>query len=160
MAQVAVIDKIEELPLTGLPARDAILNFQEKLFNSPDAKFGDLPECPLKHSFADGCYVREIFIPAGTVIVGKLHKHSHPNFLMSGEVSVFTEHRGLERLVGPLSMISEAGTKRVLYAHTDLKWITVHVTKETDLEKIEDEVIATSYLEFESEIKKLEGDVK
>lgn len=106
-------------------------------------------DCPLQHSFIDGVYVRTIFIPAGTVIVGKIHKHSHANILSQGEVSVMTEEGGLQRLKGPLTMTSPAGCKRAVYAHTDTTWTTIHRTDETDLEKIEDWVIAKTYEEYE-----------
>lgn len=106
-------------------------------------------ECPLQHSFIDGVYVRTIFIPAGTVIVGKIHKHSHANILSKGEVSVMTEEGGVQRLVGPLTMTSPAGCKRAVYAHTDTTWTTIHRTDETDLEKIEGYVIAPTYEDYE-----------
>ena len=63
-------------------ARQMILDVQDKLCEHPDAVFGDTDLCPLKHSFADGQYVREMFIPKGVMIIGKIHKHSHPNFLL------------------------------------------------------------------------------
>lgn len=115
------------------------------------AALGDMPEanCPLQHVFAPGAYARTIFIPAGTVIVGKIHKHQHLNILSQGSVSVFTEAGGVERLSGPLTMVSPAGTKRAVYAETDAVWTTIHLTNETDLEKIEDEVIAKTYEEYE-----------
>jgi hypothetical protein len=125
--------------------RNKIASFQEALLNVDGHMEGDC--FPLKHTFATGAYVREIFLPKGSMIVGKLHKHSHPNFLMSGEVSVVTEE-GVKRLKGPLSMISPAATKRVVYAHEDTVWITVHMTAETDIEKIEYETIAKDYTEL------------
>lgn len=106
-------------------------------------------ECPLQHSFIDGVYVRTIFIPAGTVIVGKIHKHSHANILSQGEVIVVTEEGGVERLKGPLTMVSPAGCKRAVRALTDTTWTTIHRTDETDLEKIEDWVIAKTYEDYE-----------
>lgn len=111
----------------------------------------NLPEidCPLKHFFAPHAYGREIFIPKDTIIVGKIHKHSHLNMLMKGKVSVLTEE-GEKLLEAPLTMVSPAGTKRVVYAHEDTVWVTVHLTDETDLEKIEEEVIAKSYEEFQT----------
>jgi hypothetical protein len=123
---------------------------RQKISDLQDA-VGKVPqvECPLQHSFIDGVYVRTIFIPAGTVIVGKIHKHSHANILSKGEVSVMTEAGGLERLVGPLTMTSPAGCKRAVYAHTDTTWTTIHRTDETDLEKIEDWVIAKTFEEYE-----------
>lgn len=111
----------------------------------------DLPdvEMPLQHTFAPGVYVRTIFIPAGSVIIGKIHKHRHANVLSQGHVTVLTESGGLEELRGPLTMVSEPGTKRAVYAHTDTVWTTIHPTDKTDLGEIEDEVIAKSYEEYE-----------
>ena len=125
--------------------RQAIKDFEAKIAAIPEHYEGDTDNCPLKHSFADGVYVREIFIPKGHILTGKIHKHTHPNFLMQGEVVVITEDQGAEHLVAPLSMISSAGTKRVVIALEDTVWITVHVTDETDLAKIEDYVIAKDY---------------
>ena len=48
-------------------------------------------ELPLKHSFAPGVYAREMEIPAGTLLIGKIHKHRHHNFLMKGSIIVLTE---------------------------------------------------------------------
>lgn len=125
--------------------REDILALEGALAKTPGAVFGDSDLMPLKHSFAEGIYVREIFIPKGMVLTGKIHRHSHPNFLMSGEVLVVTEAGGREHLTAPLSIISKAGTKRAIIALEDTVWITVHVTNETDLEKIEEYVIAPSF---------------
>lgn len=134
--------------------RGKIQSFEQKLAKVPGAFFGDSESCPLTHKFSGNTYVREIFIPKGTIVVGKIHQHEHPNFLMSGEVLVVTESSGVERLKAPLSMISPAGTKRIVYTIEDTTWITVHeVGQERDLGKIEDIVIAKSYdkLELQSD---------
>lgn len=125
--------------------RDDILTLESALAKVPGAVFGDSESMPLKHTFAPGVYVREIFIPKGMILTGKIHRHEHPNFLMSGEVIVVTEFGGREHLKAPLSMISKAGTKRAIIALEDTVWITVHPTNETDLKKIEEYVIAPSY---------------
>ena len=129
----------------GTFTREDIMTLEGAISKVPGAVFGDSDLMPLKHSFAEGVYVREIFIPKGMVLTGKIHRHSHPNFLMSGEVLVVTEFGGREHLKAPLSMISKAGTKRAIIALEDTVWITVHVTSETDLEKIEGYVIAPNY---------------
>jgi hypothetical protein len=146
---VALEHEVEILP-SGVKRED-IQRFEQKLSKVPGAKFGDMEECPLTHEFADGVYVRTIFIPKGMIIVGKIHRHAHPNFLMKGEVSVVTESGGIQRLKAPIAMISPAGTKRVVFTHEDTVWSTVHVTEETDLAKIEEVVIAKTYEEFESQ---------
>ena len=116
----------------------------------------------MKHYFSDGIYVREITIPAGMVIVGKIHKHRHPNFLLKGKVMVITEQKGEEMIEGPCFMMSEGGTKRALYAVTDLVWTTIHhnPTNTQDLNKIEDIVIAKNYDEYNNFLKSEEGVVK
>lgn len=139
--------------------REEILGFQEFLSTVPGVFYGDSENCPLKHTFAPGVYVREILIPRGMFVVGKIHKHAHPNFLMKGEVTVITESGGRERLKAPLSMISPPGTKRVVFAHEDTVWITIHPTGETDLAKIEEHVIAKSFEEYE-DFKRLEESTK
>lgn len=130
---------------TSEQVRTDIVQFEKALAKLDGAFFGDTDNCPLKHSFGDGIYVREIFIPQGTVLTGKIHKHKHPNFLMRGEVVVVTEGGGMEHLQGPLAMISPAGTKRAVVALTDVWWITVHGTTSQDLEIIESELIAPDY---------------
>ena len=134
--------------------RGKIVQFEEAIGTLPGAVRGDTDQCPLTHKFADGMYVREIFIPRGQLIVGKIHKHCHPNFLMKGDVSVITESGGVERLKAPQSIISPAGIKRVVYAHEDTVWITVHVTEERDLDKIEEVVIAKTYADLPDHVKK------
>lgn len=129
--------------------RGKIQEFEWNLANTPDVFFGDSENCPLNHRFCGNTYVREIFIPKGTLLVGKIHRHEHPNFLMKGEVSVVTEYGGVERLKAPLSMISKPGTKRVVFAHEDVVWVTIHeVGDERDLEKIENIVITKTYDEI------------
>lgn len=145
------IQKISSKPQVKEGARNNILAFESLLKKQPNAKFGDNDMCPLRHSFANGIYVREIFIPKGAILTGKIHKHEHPNFLLKGSVTVFTENGGVEHLKAPLSMISPAGTKRVVYANTDVIWVTCHnVGNETDLKVIEKEVIAESYEELDT----------
>jgi hypothetical protein len=131
--------------------KEGILSFEQELRQQENVFLGDSDNCPLKHSFSEGMYVREIFIPKGTYLVGKIHKHSHPNFLLKGEVLVITEGEGREYLRAPLSMISPPGTKRALYAITDLVWVTVHEnrTNTQDLSELEKEIIASTYEEYE-----------
>jgi len=137
--------------LTTADFRKMAFGFEEALKERDGAFVGDSPICPLKHSFSPGIYVREIFIPKGTMLTGKIHKHKHPNFLMSGKVMVITEGAGVEELEGPISIMSPPGTKRALKALTDLTWITVHhnPTDTEDLEEIEREVIAATYEDYD-----------
>jgi len=125
--------------------RDKILSVEEEMKMIPGVMFGDC--FPLKHKFADGCYIREITMPKGALLTSKIHKITHPYFVLKGDVSVLTEE-GVVRIKAPYSGITKAGTKRILYIHKDTVWTTVHVTKEKDLERIEEEIISKDFDEF------------
>ncbi len=146
-----IVDLKKELVTTESPiSRELIMDLEERIKESDDVILGDSEVTPLKHSFSDGIYVREISIPKGMVLTGKIHKHEHPNFLLKGEVLVITEE-GKETLTAPCSMMSKAGTKRALYAITDLVWTTIHhnPTNTQDLKELEKIVIADSYKDYE-----------
>ena len=145
------VDLKKELVTTESPVRrELIMDLESMIKKSDDVILGDSELCPLKHSFSDGIYVREITIPQGTLLTGKIHKHKHPNFLLKGEVIVVTEE-GREILKAPYSMMSKAGTKRALYAVTELVWTTIHhnPTNTQDLKELEKIVIADSYYDYE-----------
>ena len=126
--------------------RNKIVEFEDKLNNSELAlSQKELHEKnPVKHSFADGCYIREIFNPAGELLVTKIHKKEHPFFLMKGKMSILTED-GVKHVQAPHHGITKPGTKRIIYTHTDCVFVTVHATDKTDVDEIEKEVIANDF---------------
>lgn len=103
--------------------------------------------CEVRHHFAHGSYGREIHMPAGLTIVGKIHKHSHVNVISRGIVWVFTEHNGVEIFSAPYTFVSQPGTQRVVHILEDTVWTTIHVTDKTNLADIERGVMATNYSE-------------
>lgn len=129
-------------------SRQQILNIEDKIKQMPGHLEGDC--FLLKHSFAGGMYVREIIIPKNTMLVSKIHKFEHPVFVMEGDISILADGV-IKRIKAPCSLISPAGAKRVGFAHENTRWITVHKTNETDLEKIEEEIIAKSFDELSQE---------
>ena len=139
--------KIVELDKASV--RKGILEFEEKLEALPLSVKGDALDkmCPLKHTFVDGAYIREIFMPKGTLLTSKIHKICHPYFVMKGDCSVLTDE-GVVRIKAPYTGVTQPGTKRILYMHEDTVWITVHVTKHKDLTMIEEEIIAKSFDEM------------
>ena len=129
--------------------REQIVALEDALKNTEGAMIGNA--FPLKHTFADGIYVREITIPAGIIMTGKIHLHDHPNFLLKGSVTVYTEEGGAELLVAPCSMISPKHTKRALYTHQECVWTTVHLNPSniTDIDKLEKQIVVETYEELE-----------
>ncbi len=98
------------------------------------------PLMELAHAFIPGGYARQLWRPKGALIVGKTHRHPCFNFLMTGELTIWTD--GEARTVkAPAFWVSSGSVKRVTLAHEDSLLITVHATAETDLDKIEEALI-------------------
>jgi len=139
---------VRESNKTGnLQIRKTILDIESEVVKLPGAMMGDC--FPLTHTFGDSLYVREIRMPKGMLVISKIHKCTHPYFVLSGECSVLTEN-GIVRIKAPYSGITKAGTKRILYIHEDTVWTTVHANPSNtkDLKIIEDEIIAKSFEEL------------
>ena len=119
-------------------AREKIAVLQEAV--------GELTQIEFKpvHHFSEGLYARELFMPAGAVVIGKIHKYAHLNVIMSGKVSVTTPF-GQDTLEGPCLFESKPDTKRAVFCITDCVWITFHPTEKTDPDEIEKDIILSDY---------------
>lgn len=124
------------------PALTKPLSMRDKvnIIEARMRKFETL-DLPVKHYFSQGVYARELFIPKGTLLTGKIHKFPQLNIMSQGDMSVLTE-QGIVRVQAPFTIVSPAGTKRIAYAHEDTVWTTIHGTDETDLAVIEARFIA------------------
>lgn len=107
---------------------------------------GKPAECPVRHFFQRGKYMREMLIPAGTTILGKIHRHGHLNNISVGHVLVYTEE-GVQEFKAPHAFVSTPGTQRLVYALEDTVWTTYHENPSDtrDLAQLEAEIIAPSY---------------
>lgn len=137
-------DIINLLPQYEGNVRDKVI-FAEKLMKQ-------LPQRELKveHDFSFGVYARILYIPADTILVGKLHKYPQINLIRQGELSVLVGNE-IKRLKAPYVVASAAGTKRIAQVHRDTIWVTIHGTYLKDVEQIEHYFIAQDdkeYLDF------------
>ena len=122
--------------------REKITAFEEALKTLPQAECRTV----LKHAFLDGAYFRQISIPAGIALTGKIHSCHTINMLTKGRFAIVTEW-GEQVIDAPYMYISDPGTKKACYTITDCIFINCHTTWETDLEKIEAAVTADEYAE-------------
>ena len=112
----------------------SVMQLQETMRNMPQV------ELPTFHFFADGMYARVVPRAAGVTIVGKVHKREHFYIVTKGRVLVVDDAGRHEYQAGDV-IVSRPGTKRAVHALEDSICMTVHRTDETDLEKIEAEII-------------------
>jgi hypothetical protein len=103
------------------------------------------PQSRVTHHFGTGVYARELFIPAGNLIVSKIHRGKTFSCIAKGVISVICPHSGYNTYTGPHCFVSEPFTKRIVIAHEDTLWITSHGTDKTDLDEVEAEIIAIDF---------------
>lgn len=102
-------------------------------------------DLPPVHTLTAGLYSRRLFMPAGSVIVSKIHRRQHQYVVLSGRATVLTES-GATMISGGHSGITEPGTRRVLFIHEDSDWMTFHPTDQTTMEDIEADLIIPRHL--------------
>lgn len=109
-----------------------------------------LPPVDLRteHVFSEGVYMRLLWIPAGTVLTGKLHKSEHISICAMGEITVMTP-TGMRRVSAPYTSVCPAGTKRAAFAHTDTLWINVHPNPDNERDP---DVLEAQFIEYEPHI--------
>jgi len=142
-------------PLEFLPSEwsekefeTGIMKVQNILEKNGHKKEYGMKRNPVVHTFTDGQYIREIFNPAGEIIVTGIHSIQHPFFLLVGEMSIISKE-GESKIKAPYYGITEVGTKRIIYAHTDCIFVTVHPnpSEERDIPTLEKLISAEDFEE-------------
>ena len=145
--------------LSITPSLEQINRLQAEMVKMPQI------ELPTEHYFAGGMYCRKVFRPAGTTIVGKVHKTANLFLCAKGQILAWSE-TGMRTLNAGDVVESQPGTKRVTYAVEDSIGVTFHVTDKTDLDDIESELVepdelalfdATNKLKLSNNLHILEG---
>lgn len=96
-------------------------------------------DSPVKHLFDADEYIREVFYPAGIIVLGRVHTNGHLVQLVSGSVVNITE-AGMQELSGPFEFESAPGYQVLCYTLTDIVARTVHKNPDrlTDWKQLED----------------------
>lgn len=87
--------------------------------------------------------MREVMMPAGTMVIGHEHKTEHLNIVLTGWAHVMLNGE-VEIIRAPYTFTSKPGVRKVLFIHEDMLWATIHPTDETDLDKLEEMLIVKS----------------
>lgn len=119
--------------LPTIPTRGEIERLEREVARLPQV------DLMTEHVLSGGVYARTIYIPAGTVLTGAVHKKDHVNVVI-GDITAWTEE-GMKRFTGHHVLKSRAGTKRAGYAHATTIWTTFSHTDQTDIEAIEQELV-------------------
>ena len=107
-------------------------------------------DIPVIHRFCGNMYGREITIPKGTLLTGRIQKFDHFDIMLSGDMTVSTDSGEVKRVTGTNIMEGKAGKKRAGYAHEDTHWITFHSAEVRDPEEMYEFLTCGSFDEFEN----------
>lgn len=143
--------------LPSISEEDAALSIIQSTVTNEDVEalekmMLELPNVhvPVLHSFRDGMYFRGITLPKGSFAIGHAHRKDCVNIVMSGCVSVLIDGE-IKKIAGPAIFDGKAMQRKVGYVHEESTWLTAHSTAETDLAKLEEELIikSRSFREYE-----------
>jgi hypothetical protein len=126
-------------PISEKPVRDAIMSLESELAKQPQI------DIPVIHRHSGGIYAREITIPKGALLTGRIYHEDHFDIMVSGDITVSSDD-GVKRLTGFNLFEGKAGKKRAGYANEDTRWITFHKCPEM---LSDDYINYTSSLTFE-----------
>jgi quercetin dioxygenase-like cupin family protein len=127
------VDAFEANPL-AIPSIDEMYRLEEALQTAPQIDFR------LINRFADGLYARQVTMQRGALVTTQVHLKQHFAFVLTGEISVWTD-QGYQRIKAPQVLVTEPGTKRVLYVHEETTWITVHASNARTQQEAEAELV-------------------
>lgn len=122
-----------------------ILRIEQEILAMPQVTL------PVEHYQIDGVYARSLFLPAGTLLTGKIHNFENIAILAQGTIRV---SNGTDSyiLTAPHIMVDKPGVKRIGYAETDVTFITVHKTANTEIDDIEKELVSDTFEEYEQQL--------
>jgi len=114
--------------------KDSVWKLQSAVLQMPQS------EITTNHFWSNGMYIREMIMPKGMLVIGKVHKQDHFIVLTQGSVQVSDEHGSRTIMQGDV-VKAYKGTKRALLALEDSRWLNIHRAENTDLEQLEEELV-------------------
>jgi len=100
-------------------------------------------QCKEKHHFGPNIYIKEVTMPAGTLIIGKHHRMDHLCNMVSGRMRILQEDGTTKELVAPMTFMAKPGRK-VAYIIETVVFQNIYSTSETDIEKLENMCVDNS----------------
>ena len=104
---------------------------------------------PITHNFSDQLYMRQMRMPAGSIVVSAVHHTDHFWFLMKGKILVTTNGETIEH-IAPCYELSIKGAKRLIHCIEDCIFINLHKnpTNTKDMSLVEDKLYSFTIDEF------------
>ncbi len=113
----------------------------------PSALKGGEGEC--QHIFHDGLYARGLLIPAGELVIGRLHRQDRICIIASGSC-IFVDENQRKEVSAPWFGAFKKGSKTAVYALSDVYWIAILRTELTDSRTAFESLTCASHEEYQA----------
>jgi hypothetical protein len=100
-------------------------------------------QCEEKHHFGPNIYIKEVTMPAGSLIIGKHHRFEHMCNMMSGRMIVVDSDGNRAELIAPMTFMAKPGRK-IAYIIETVVFQNIYSTSETDIKKLENMLVDNS----------------
>lgn len=127
MKESSCLDIVETIKnydnLTTIESRGVFERLEKGLFELeqiPDEGY------KLKEYRSGGMYCREITIPEGAFITGRIYKFDHVEIMLSGDITILSANGGKKRYQGNNVIEAKAGKRQGGLAHKETKWLTIN----------------------------------
>jgi hypothetical protein len=107
-------------------------------------------DCQTKHYFGPSIYIREVTMPAGSVVIGKPHRKEHMCVMLQGRMIIVDAEGNQKELVAPMTFVGGAGRK-VAYILETTVFQNILATDETDIELLENMLVDNTQPMLEGE---------
>jgi hypothetical protein len=107
-------------------------------------------DCQTKHYFGPSIYIREVTMPAGSIIIGKPHRKEHMCVMLQGRMIIVDADGNKRELVAPITFVGGAGRK-VAYILETTVFQNILATDETDIEVLENMLVDNTQPMLEGE---------
>ena len=145
LAPYQVENVLRQISQRGV-SRAQVQAFEDVMNTAPPEAHRKLP---VEHRFAPGLYMRILSIPAGILLTGKIHKYSCISILSKGKIATLVDDN-LVIVTAPHVQRSAPGLKRIGYALQDTVWMTLHETDETNIARIEADLVCDTEEQYQA----------
>ena len=131
----------------NIPTRKELMQIHNIINSWPDR----IDDCELYESLNDGLYTRELHMPKGVIVAGKIHKYPYFVSILKGKCRLLSEHYN-KIVEAPMTFTLPAGIKHIVYNLEVTVWSDVHTGTWSSIEEASEEIFASSYEELDEHL--------
>lgn len=139
------------IPKTGTSVAENRRHFDEMeqiLLQYPQI---DADGFQLVERVSGGLYLREITIPRGCLLTGRVYKFDHMEMMVRGDITIYSATEGKRTRYTDHTVIeAQAGKRQAGFAHEETVWVTVNKVPDIAIEKMQAYTTTRTFAEYDA----------